>query len=344
MSALTRGVLLAAAAAVAFGVTTPIVAWAGTWIGPLATAALLYAGAAGSALVMRVLGSRGPALRKRDAARVIAVAVCGGAIAPALLAWGLHRSGATIGSLLLNLEAVFTVMLARAIYREPIGRRIALAVSAMVAGGAALVLDASHGTEASVLGAIAVAGATLAWALDNTLTRPLAERDPLAVIIAKGGLGALLTGAAAMVARESLPPLAPALALVACGATGYGISLRLYLLAQRRIGAGRTGSVFALAPFVGAALAVALGDRVPTWWTLAAAALFGLGVYLHVTEHHHHGHVHEPIEHDHPHRHDDGHHDHSHDPPVVGEHSHPHRHGRVEHDHEHGADLHHAHH
>ena len=123
---------------------------------------------------------------------MIGVALAGGAIAPTLLAWGLQRAGATVGSLLLNLEAVFTVLLARAFFREPIGRRVAVAVACMVAGGAAL--DArcvgARGNVRPRSASLAVAGATLGWAIDNTLTRPLAERDPLQVVGAKGALGA----------------------------------------------------------------------------------------------------------------------------------------------------------
>jgi drug/metabolite transporter (DMT)-like permease len=343
-SPITTGVLLAALAAVTFGVTTPIVAWAGRDLGPFTTAALLYAGAAASAFALRLLTGRGDApLRRRDAGRVALVALFGGAIAPTALAWGLQRAGATIGALLLNLEAVFTVLLARAVYREPIGRRVAVAVLAMVAGGAALTLDAWRDTEWGALGIVAVSVATLAWALDNTLTRPLSERDPLEVVAAKGGLGAAMTFAIAISRGEPTPTATTALVLLATGATGYGLSLRLYLLAQRRIGAGRTGSVFALAPFIGAALAFALGDRGAGPWTALATVLFGAGVFLHVSERHAHAHVHEPIEHEHIHRHDDGHHDHVHDPPVAGEHAHPHKHDRVEHVHEHAPDLHHDH-
>jgi drug/metabolite transporter (DMT)-like permease len=354
-SAISRGVLLAVAAAIAFGATTPILAWAGRGLGPLATAALLYAGAALATAVLRALSrAPGPRLGRGDVPRLLGVALAGGALAPALLAWGLQRAGATVGSLLLNLEAVFTVLLARAVFREPIGRRVGAAVCAMVAGGAALVLDVSRdaaggaigvaiGGAADAAGALAVAAATLGWAIDNTLTRPLAEREPLDVVAAKGAIGAAFTGAAAVIAGEPVPPAGAALVLLACGATGYGVSLRLYLLAQRAIGAGRTGSVFAVAPFIGAALAVAIGGRAITGWTLAAAGLFAAGVALHLTEHHGHAHVHEPIEHDHVHRHGDGHHDHIHDPPFTGEHAHPHRHDQRVHAHDHAPDLHHAH-
>jgi drug/metabolite transporter (DMT)-like permease len=341
---IARGVLLATAAAVAFGVTTPIVAWAGRGQGAFATAALLYAGAALASAILWVLACTEAApLRRRDLPRVLGVAITGGAIAPALLVWGLQRAGATVGALLLNLEAVFTVLLAWLVFHEPIGQRVVLAVAAMAAGGVVLVLDASHSTAWGLAGGVAVAAATLGWAIDNTLTRPLAERDPLSVVVAKAGLGASFTCAAAVVTGEPVPSARSVLVLLACGATGYGLSLRLYLLAQRVIGAGRTGSVFALAPFLGAALAIAAGERGTTGWTLAAAALFAAGVYLHLTERHEHPHVHDAIEHDHVHRHDDGHHDHTHDPPFAGAHAHPHQHMQLTHRHEHASDLHHAH-
>jgi drug/metabolite transporter (DMT)-like permease len=343
-SPVATGVLLAGVAAIAFGVTTPIIAWAGADAGPLTTAALLYAGAATAALVLKLLVHREEAsIRRSDAPRLVAIALAGGAVAPALLAWGLQRAGATVGALLLNLEAVFTVLLARAFFHEPIGRRVALAVTCMAAGGAALTLDSMSTGTFGVVGLLAVAGATAAWATDNTLTRPLAERDPFQVIAVKGGLGAAVTSVVALARAESLPSIEHAAALLWCGATGYGASLYLYLRAQRRIGAGRTGSVFALAPFIGAALAWALGDRHAGSLAFAAAGLFGLGVYLHVSEKHGHHHMHEPVEHEHMHRHDDGHHTHTHDPPFVGEHSHAHRHDRVEHEHEHAPDIHHGH-
>ncbi len=338
------GAFLALLAALSFGLTTPIIARAGHGLGPFCTAALLYAGAALSALVLgRFSPSAGAPLRRANLARLLGMALAGGALAPSLLAWGLQRSGAATGSLLLNLEAVFTVLLARLIYREQIGKRVAVALTLMALGGAALTLDAASIAGFNVLGALGVVAATAAWALDNTLSRGLAEQDPVQVVAGKGALGAAVTGISALAVGESRPTAFAVWALLACGATGYALSLRLYLLAQRGIGAARTGSIFAIAPFVGASVAWLLGDRSPGVWTLVSAALFGVGVVLHVTERHRHAHVHLETEHDHPHRHDDGHHDHVHNPAFVGEHSHPHRHQRLEHEHEHAPDVHHEH-
>lgn len=336
------GGALAVLSAVAFGITTPLVQKIGHGLGTFTTATLLYGGAA--------LASLGPTtskrhreapVRKAHVRRLLMVALSGAVMAPACFAWGLQHTSASGASLLLNFEAVFTALLAWRLYREPIGRRMFGALALMVAAGAMLVFTAS--VESFGWGAFAVVVATFAWAFDNTLTRPLADLDPTHVVRWKSLFGALLGTAIALVLREPTPAYRNALGLLACGATGYGLSLRLYLLAQRRLGAGRTGSVFALAPFVGATAAWVLGDRSVGWMTLAAATLFGTAVYLHLTEEHHHVHTHEPLEHEHAHRHDDGHHDHHHDYSVDGEHNHVHTHEERTHDHPHGPDLHHQH-
>jgi drug/metabolite transporter (DMT)-like permease len=329
-------------AALLFGASTPFVARFGRETGPFLTAGLLYLGASlGSAFGPR--RREGPALQPAHWPRVLAVALVGAAFAPTCLAWGLQHLGATRASLLLNFEAVFTVALSVLLYREHVGRRIALAVALMVFGGVLLGGSAQSGGRAGLWGVLAILGATFGWALDNALTRPLADLDPLAVVRYKGLAGAILAALIGLSTRERVGAPAAVLGLLACGAAGYGLSLRFYLRAQRVIGAGRTGSIFAVAPFVGALGGWLSGDRAAGWTTLAAAALFALALYLHLHEKHEHAHTHETLEHEHSHRHDDGHHDHAHDPPVLGEHSHPHRHGTLTHSHPHALDVHHRH-
>lgn len=337
-----RGTLLALLSAVAFGVTTPLVQRLARGSGSFATAALLYAGAAVVGVLSR---SRSEArLRREHAGRVVAIAVLGAGLAPAALAWGLARTSGTAASLMLNLEAVFTLALARLLYREHVGRRVATAAALLVAGGALLVVDRASGGDGatSALGLAAIAAASLGWALDNALAKPLSALDPARVVAAKGALGAGLATAAAVGLGERWPSLEAAAGLAVVGATGYGLSLRLYLTAQRALGAGRTASVFAAAPFVGAALAWALGEPAGAS-ALAAGAIMIVALVLHMTERHAHPHAHEAIEHEHAHRHDDGHHDHAHDVTPEGEHSHRHRHEATVHTHPHVPDLHHAH-
>lgn len=340
---LLRGVVVAVLAAAAFGLTTPFIQRAGTGLGAFTTAALLYLGAAlGTVRWPGRPRSAEASLRRVHLPRLVAVAVCGAAIAPALFAWGLQRMPAAHASLLLNAEAALTLALAAWVYREHIGARVALAAACMVAGGAATVADASA-PNGGLLGSLAVLGAVFFWALDNTLTRPLAELDPTAVVRAKAGLGVALTAVLAMARREVWPSPAQAVALLALGLTGYGLSLRLYLGAQRQLGAGRTASIFAVAPFLGALAAWALGERALGELGVLAGALFAGGVALHLTERHRHAHTHPVLEHEHAHRHDDGHHAHAHDVVPVGTHSHWHRHESQVHEHPHGPDAHHRH-
>jgi drug/metabolite transporter (DMT)-like permease len=244
---------------------------------------------------------------------------------------------------MLTFEAFFTVLLAWWLYRETMDRRVWGAVLLLLAGGVLLVLDQGRSGETRIVGLLAVMGATAAWAIDNTLSRALAERDPGQVVLAKAALGATATTLLALVLNEPAPTWSSAVGLLVVGATGYGLSLRFYLLAQRAFGAARTGSVFAFAPFIGAALAIAMGDRSASWLSIGGAALMLTGVVLHLAESHAHGHVHEALEHEHAHRHDDGHHRHTHDYMPVGPHSHLHRHPPTAHSHPHVPDAHHTH-
>jgi drug/metabolite transporter (DMT)-like permease len=350
-SPLATGGVLALASAAAFGATTPLVQRFGRGVGPFMTATLLYGGAA-LLFALAPSARTDASLRRQDAPRLAAVALLGAVIAPMALAWGLQRTSGITASLLLNLEAAATVTLARVFWRESIGLRVGTAVVVMVAGGSLLVAQGVGGPAldgpmlqraSGVAGSLAVVGATLAWAADNVVGRPLADRSPRQVVLAKGGIGATVSLLLACALGEGFPPWRAAEALAVCGAAGYGASLHLYLRAQRLVGAARTGSIFAAAPFLGAALAWALGERLVGAATLWAAAFCALGVWLHLTESHEHEHTHEGIEHEHAHRHDDGHHSHHHDAYPGREHSHSHRHEAVTHAHAHGPDIHHGH-
>ncbi len=342
-----EGGLLALAAALLFGLSTPLVQLWGREVGPLSTAALLYAGAAGIALFSRQSESVEAPVRRSDAGVLVAMALCGAVIGPSALAWGLQNSSATSASLLLTLEAVFTAILAWRIHGETMDRRVQLAVALLTAGGLVLVLDQGDAGSSQWLGLLAVAVATAAWGLDNTLSRRVADRDPAQVVMLKSTLGVSATLLCATLWGEHLPGWPAALGLLAVGATGYGLSLRLYLLAQRRVGAGRTGSIYAFAPFIGAIAAMVLGDRSFGLWMPLGGALMLVGVLVHLAERHEHEHEHEALHHEHAHRHDDGHHDHAHEPGqqvlhgVV--HSHPHHHKTQRHAHPHAPDLHHQH-
>ena len=338
-----KGAWLALSAAALFGLSTPLVQHFGQGIGVFTTAGLLYVGAAAVAAWLRRPASREARLTRGDAPRLLCMAFFGAVLGPVALAWGLQRTSGTSASLMLTLEAVFTALLAWRMYGETMDRRVAAALLLLVAGGGTLVFDQSLADGNQLLGLLAVLGATAAWGLDNSLSRGVAERDPGQVVLYKSALGAAAAPLLALLFAEPLPAWTDAVALLAVGATGYGLSLRLYLLAQRAFGAGRTGSVFGFAPFIGALGAWAMGSRSGTWWLALGAALMLLGVALHLLESHEHEHVHEGLAHEHAHSHGDGHHLHTHEPVPTQPHNHWHEHPPMQHAHPHVPDAHHLH-
>ena len=244
--------------------------------------------------------------------------------------------------MLLNAEGVFTALLAWFVFKENFDRRIALGMVAIIAG--ALVLSwPGEARIGEAWPALAVLGACAAWAVDNNLTRKVALADATWIASIKGLVAGSVNLALGLAIGASLPPapwLAGALLL---GLGAYGISLTLFVVALRHLGTARTGAYFSVAPFFGAALAVAwLGEPV-TPGLLVAGALMAAGVWLHLTESHDHAHAHHAEEHDHEHEHD-VHHQHEHaEGPVAGSHSHPHRHEPLIHAHAHFPDAHHRH-
>jgi len=301
---MSAGGMLALASAVAFGATTPFVQRFGRGLGPFTTAALLYGGAAlFSAIPTR---ARAAPLRAADAPRLAIVASLGAVVAPVALAWGLQRTSGVQASLLLNLEAVFTVLLARALWAEPIGTRAGSALVAMTAGGALLVTSgATSGPEAG-WGALAVVVATFAWAADNAIGRPLADRDPRRVVFAKGAFGACASAGLAALFAEPWPARGAVLALLACGAPRLWSephAVPACAARDRRCADGvhlRRRSLRRGPSWPGAS-----ASGRPVRSRSGAGFLFVAGLWLHFTEGHAHEHAHGAIEHDHAHSHRD---------------------------------------
>jgi drug/metabolite transporter (DMT)-like permease len=338
-----RGAFLALLAALLFGASTPLVQRVGIGVSAWMTAAMLYTGAAVAGLLLRSGTYKEAALRRRHWPHLLLMALCGAVIGPVALAWGLQRTSGMSASLMLTLEAVFTVLLSCLLYREHIDRCVGLAIALLTLGGGLLVLDRTGNGATQVIGLLAVMGATVSWAVDNTLSRSLADLDPGRVVLGKATVGAACSFLIAATSGETDLSLSAGVDLFLIGVTGYGLSLRFYFLAQRALGAARTGSVFATAPFIGAVIAFGLGEQGLSPWLLGGAALMAAGVVLHISERHEHQHGHEALEHEHAHNHDDGHHTHSHAQIPASAHNHWHTHEPVTHCHAHTPDLHHVH-
>ena len=340
-------IFYALASAALFGASTPLAKLLVGEVQPLALAGLLYLGSGIGLLVwflLRKRAERATNLSCADLPWLTGAILAGGVVGPALLMYGLTRTDGATASLLLNLEAVLTASIAWIVFRESVDRRVFLGMVAIVAGGVVLSWDEMP-RGGGLTGPLLIAGACLAWAIDNNLTRRVSGGD--AVTIA--GMKGLAAGAAnlslALFQGASLPGTGILASAAAVGFFGYGISLVLFVVALRNLGTARTGAYFSVAPFFGAALALLVLRESASAAFWIAAALMALGVWLHLTERHEHEHVHEPMEHTHPHAHDD-HHQHGHGFAWQGDepHTHPHRHRRMTHSHPHYPDLHHRHH
>ena len=349
-AAFSSGAGLALLSALLFGASTPLAKVLLRDIDPWMLAGLLYLGS-GLGLfavraVVRVLGA-GPrgeaAIRGRGWMWLALAILSGGVIGPVLLMVGLARTAATSAALLLNLEGVLTALLAWFVFWENFDRRIALGMAAIGAGGFVLTWGGRLILSA-VSGPLMIAGACLAWAVDNNLTRKVSQTDPVQIALLKGCVAGVVNVGIAFGLGSALPPLGVLGAAVVVGFAGYGVSLVLFVVALRHIGTARTGAYFSLAPFFGGLVAVLVLREPVTVQIVAAGSLMALGVWLHLTERHEHEHGHEEIAHEHRHVHDE-HHQHNHDgSESPGEpHSHWHVHVRLRHSHAHFPDIHHRH-
>jgi drug/metabolite transporter (DMT)-like permease len=346
-SVLRSPILAALAAAGLFGASTPFAkALLGT-TPPLLLAGLLYLGSGTGLALLRLLRDRGwrdPALPPTEWPWLLAAIGFGGVLGPALLLSGLSHTPAATASLLLNLEAVLTALLAWVVFHENADRRIVLGMGLIVAGGATLAWPHGADSVSAGWGALLIAGACLCWAIDNNFTRKVSAADALFIAGLKGLAAGVVSTTLAFALGARLPATAAVSAAMLVGLLGYGASLVLFVLALRGLGAARTGAYFSTAPFIGALLAVVgFGEATsPAFWL--AAALMGAGVWLHVTERHDHLHTHAALTHNHRHVHDE-HHQHPHDFAWDGTepHTHLHTHEPLTHSHPHYPDIHHQH-
>jgi drug/metabolite transporter (DMT)-like permease len=335
--------VLGLAAAVSFGVSAPLAKRLLDDVEPQMLAGLVYLGAF-VGLMLAGRRSRVEArLRRSDTPRLAAMITAGGVVAPVLMLLGLERVSGVAGSLLLNMEGPLTILVGVTLFREHLPRQ-ALSGAAVIFAGAFVLGVGSSGGDADWLGVLLIAGACAGWALDNNLTQSLTVRDPRSVVRVKAGVAGTVNVALAILIGDRFPTLTILSAALALGALSYGLSVYLDALALRSLGAAREAAIFAVAPFIGAAIAPFVLPESFGWREVAAGALMAIGVVLLLREQHAHEHRHTPLDHDHVHVHDE-HHQHVHEPRTTEAepHAHPHHHDELVHSHPHVSDIHHRH-
>ena len=345
IAGLDRGIVAALGAALLFGAGTPFAKFLLAHTDPWLLAALLYLGSGtGLWLVRRVRNAEAVRPSRSEWGWLAGATLAGGVVGPVLLMYGLTSMSATGTSLLLNAEGVFTALIAWFVFKENFDRRIALGMLAIVAGAVVLSWPGEVVAMHVEIGALAVLGACLAWAIDNNLTRRVSLSDASFIAMVKGLAAGSTNLLLAWKLGSSWPETSTLGAAALLGFLSYGASLVLFVVALRHLGTARTGAYFSVAPFFGALLGVLMLKEPVTAQLLMAGALMAVGVWLHLTESHGHLHTHNADEHTHEHVHD-VHHQHAH-PEGLGvtePHSHAHAHVVMTHSHGHFPDAHHRH-
>lgn len=341
--------LYALGAAVLFGASTPAAKVLLGHLSPQLVAGMLYLGS-GTGLVLLWLLRRSfsrhqqaHGLKAGELLWLAGAIATGGIAAPLLLMIGLSATQATAASLLLNLEGVFTALLAWLAFKEHTDKRIVWGMLSIVLGS--LLLSWTPGQSlAFSMGSLSIIAACGCWAMDNNLTRKISDADPVQIAAIKGLVAGIVNCSIALGTGSSLPPFTVALSAGVIGFLGYGISLTLFIKSLSLLGTARTGAYFSTAPFAGAILSLLFLHESMTVNLVIAAVLMILGVVLHLTEKHDHEHLHLAVEHDHMHVHDAHHmHEHESDAPTGEPHSHPHLHSEQRHSHPHYPDSEHRH-
>lgn len=345
-----HAVCIALGSAFLFGASTPAAKSLIGQIHPQLLAGLLYLGSGLGLLLLRTtnrirLGpeSREANLLRSDAPWLVGAVVFGGIIGPLMLTVGLSTTTGSAASLLLNMEAVFTALLAWFAFKENFDRRIFIGMVAIVVGS--LILAWQPGAFDLVsIGSMLVIGACFCWAIDNNFTRNISDADPIQIAAIKGLAAGTVNTIIALACGHTLPSFSLLLVASLVGFCGYAVSLVLFIKALRLLGTARTGAYFSTAPFAGTLLSVLFLHESLTPNILLASAFMAFGVWLHLTENHEHEHFHPEEEHEHMHVHDE-HHQHSHEHEIQPEkpHSHWHRHEPVTHSHPHYPDTSHRH-
>ena len=308
-------------AAVFYAVNVPVSKVLLREVGPTTMAALLYLGA-GVGIGMLSLFSRNSReksepLSKKDLPYVIGMIVLDIA-APIFLMLGISYGSSANASLLGNFEIVATTLIALFIFREAVSKRLWAAIALITLSSILLSFEGTDSFRFSY-GSLFVLLATVCWGFENNCTRNIASKSTYEIVVLKGifsGLGSLLI---AFTMRETMPGTGYAVVALLLGFVSYGLSIFLYVRAQRVLGAAKTSAYYAVAPFVGAFLSFVFLKEQLSWKYLTALAVMIAGSALVVVDtlirQHAHQHVHTFT-----HTHDGSTHTHT----VVHTHEHNH--------------------
>lgn len=222
-------------------------------------------------------------------------------LAPIFLMFGISIGSSANASLLGNFEIVATALIALLVFKEEISHKLWIAIVLIILSSAILSYEGDGSFQFS-MGSVFVLLAAACWGLENNCTRKISEKSTYQIVTIKGlccGMGSFVI---ANVIGEAIPPIEYAIMAMALGFVAYGLSIFMYVRAQRDLGAAKTSAYYSVAPLIGTFLAfVVNGEQLTAAYLLGLLLMLaGTGVVAADTLVHSHQHVHtHPITHTH---------------------------------------------
>ncbi len=278
------GIFLSILAAALYALNSPLSKILLDFMQPTLMAGFLYLGAGigmgAVALIRKMKGNNSSEERLTRAELPYTVAMIVLDIAaPIFLLLGLSYTTAANASLLNNFEIVATALIALAIFKEKISKRLWMGIIFVTASCALLSFEDITSLDFS-LGSLFILLACICWGVENNCTRKLSAKDPMEIVILKGifsGLGSIAIG---LCVGERVTVLWSVFAVLCVGFVAYGLSIFFYVHAQRLLGAARTSAYYAVAPFIGALLSLVIFRDMPPYTYFLALALMMIGAWL----------------------------------------------------------------
>lgn len=278
-----RGIPLALCAGTLLGAGAPLSKLLVSRMDPVALAGALYTGPAIIAALALLLGlsKRGRYVRvtRRDVPRLTATVLTGTIAAPVLLIYGIRMSSGFAASLMLNMEAVATALIALAFFGERVSPSIWLAVLCMTLTGILVTGTGGEGS-APVVGVLLILGSCAAWGIETNVVTTLSSRDPLLVTLIECLPSAVILTLVGTFRTGGLPPVRDLLLGILLGSVSNGVGLLLYFVSLRTMGAARTAAFAGVGPLAGALLSLVLFRTPVTWVVVAALGLTAAAVLV----------------------------------------------------------------
>lgn len=280
-------VLYALLAAVFYAINTPFSKILLSDVPPTFMAAFLYIGAGLGVGIMYLFHIRKEnkteRLTGKDLPYTIGMIILD-ILAPIFLMIGISTGSASNASLLGNFEIVATTLIALFIFNETVSGELWAAIAFITLSSVILSFKGTGSFQFSY-GSLFVILATLCWGLENNCTRKISDKSTYEIVLLKGvfsGGGSFLI---ASIKGELLPDIKYILSAMILGFVSYGLSIFLYIRAQRYLGAAKTSAYYAVAPFIGAFLAFIVNGEKLTWLFFAALVfmLTGTAFVVHDT-------------------------------------------------------------